>query len=186
VEDLLETILSTELAPSEGLLWSGKPHGGIRLRGTDGLMIPVSIFWCGFAIFWETAVVANRAPFFFTLWGIPFVLAGFYLVFGRFLVDALVRSRTVYGVTNERILIVSTWFGRRVRSIGLRALSDISMSQRSDGSGTITFGPVQSFGQAFGLGSRGNRHSSPSFEMIQNVKSVYQLIVSAQKQLVTA
>ena len=105
---------------------------------------------------------------------------------GRSFIDALVRSRTTYGVTNERILIVSTFFGRRVRTIGLATLGDVSMTQRDDGSGKIIFGPAPPFGLTFGRGSRGNRYSPPSFEMIQDVRSVYQLIVSAKRNLVTA
>jgi hypothetical protein len=120
---------------------------------------------------------------FFRLWGIPFVFVGLYFVFGRFFADALARSRTYYGVTNERALIVTTWFGRRVRSIGLRTLGDVSTSERSDQSGTITFGAGQPTAQPFG---RSSRYSPPAFDMIDNVKNVYQLIISTQKQLLSA
>ena len=120
---------------------------------------------------------------FFRLWGIPFVFVGLYFVFGRFFADALARSRTYYGVTSERALIVTTWFGRRVRSIALRTLGEVSTSERSDQSGTITFGAGQPMPQPFG---RSSRYSPPAFEMIYNAKNVYQLIISTQKQLLSA
>jgi len=84
-------------------------------------------------------VVTTQAPFFFKLWGIPFVLVGLYIVVGRFFVDARTRGRTFYGVTSERIIIISGVFSRQTKSLQLRTLSDISLTERADGSGTITF-----------------------------------------------
>jgi hypothetical protein len=186
VADLPDAVLLAELGPSERLLWFGKPRGGIRFRGQDLLAIPFSLMWCGFTIFWETGVVMSGAPFFFRLWGIPFVAVGLYLVLGRFFVDAFVRSKTFYGVTNERVLIVMTVFSRRMRSLDLRTLSDVSVSQRGDESGTITFGSPQPFGQIFGPWFSNNRYSPPVFDMVENVKNVYELIVSTQKKLLAA
>jgi hypothetical protein len=49
--------------------------------------------WGGFAFFWEYEVLtAARAPFFFMLWGLPFVAMGLQVIFGRFLVDAKHRA----------------------------------------------------------------------------------------------
>src|SRR6476659_2074117 len=95
-------IINRELTPGERLLWSGQPLPGIRLRASDAFVIPFSILWCGFALFWEFTAVTKGAPFFFMLWGIPFVLAGLYFVFGRFFIDAGTRERTYYGVTSDR------------------------------------------------------------------------------------
>ena len=70
------------------------------LRASDAFAIPFGLLWCGFAIFWEWSVVSGgRAPWFFELWGVPFVAVGLYLVFGRFIADAYQRGRTVYGIT---------------------------------------------------------------------------------------
>ena len=107
MKDSPDAVISAELGPSERIVWSGKPGRGIRLRGADVFAIPFSLMWCGFAVFWETMAVMGRAPLFFALWGIPFVAIGLYIVFGRFFVDAMVRSKTFYGVTSERILIIT-------------------------------------------------------------------------------
>jgi hypothetical protein len=178
-----ENILTQHLAPSECLLWSGQPRSGIRLRGQDAFLIPFSILWCGFAIFWEASVIRTGAPFFFMLWGVPFVLVGLYFVFGRFVVDARSRARTFYGVTSERILIVSGLFTQQTKSLQLRTLTDVSLTLRADGSGTITFGPTHYMSAFFpaGFWPGAGRFSPPSFDLIERAKEVYAIIRNAQR-----
>jgi hypothetical protein len=175
----IEQQLTRELGGGEKLLWSGQPRQGLMLRSSDALFIPFSLLWGGFAVFWETSVIRSGAPFFFMLWGIPFVFVGVYMTIGRFFVDARIRECTAYGITNERIVIVSGLFKSSVKSLNLRTLSDISLNERQDGSGTITFGPSD-IGSAFVFG-RSGRQASPAFEEVPNVRAVHQTIRDAQK-----
>ena len=178
-----ESTLTQRLDPSERLLWSGQPRGGIRLRAQDAFLIPFSILWCGFAIFWEASVIRAGGPFFFMLWGIPFVCLGLFLVFGRFFLDARSRARTSYGITNERILIISGLFSRQTKSLQLRTLTDVSLIERSDGSGTITFGPAHYMTSFFPAGGwpGAARYAPPSFDLIERAKEVYDIIRNAQR-----
>jgi hypothetical protein len=174
--------IEREVNSGERLLWSGRPQQGIRLRPSDALMIPFSLLWCGFAVFWEVGVAATKAPFFFKLWGIPFVLVGLYMVFGRFFVEARMRRQTFYGVTSERIIIVTGLFSRQTKSLQLRSLSDISLSERTDGSGTVTFGPQYLMAPRVPAGWPGAGHyAAPSFDLIDRAKEVYDLIRRTQK-----
>ncbi|HEX9003318.1 MAG TPA: PH domain-containing protein, partial [Blastocatellia bacterium] len=163
-----------------------QPRGGIIFRGSDLFLIPFSLMWGGFAIFWEAAVLTTDGPFFFKLWGIPFVTVGLYMIFGRFLVDARQRKQTYYGVTNERVIIVSGIFSKKVKSLNLRTLSDISVDEKSDGSGTITFGPSNPSSQWFG-GAQfpgWQQQAAPAFDLIPNAKNVYEVIRDAQRKAV--
>jgi Bacterial PH domain len=186
--DSPETIIRPELDASERLLWCGQPRGGIRLRRQDAMMIPFSIMWGGFAIFFECAAIAqcrntNSTGAFMVLWGIPFVLVGVYFMFGRFIADARGRARTYYGLTNERIIILSGVFSRHTKTLPLRNLSDLSLTERADGSGNITFGSFQyPFGDAYRGWPGFSRYGPPTFEMIENVRQVYDLIRNAQKE----
>src|SRR4051812_45211669 len=93
------SMIRQQLGSREKLLWYGQPRQGIVFRASDVLFIPFSLIWGGFALFWETSVLVAGAPFFFAFWGIPFVLAGLYMIFGRFFVEARMRQHTSYGVT---------------------------------------------------------------------------------------
>jgi PH (Pleckstrin Homology) domain-containing protein len=178
----LEQITRSQLGRNEKLLWSGQPRGGIKLRAADALMIPFSVMWGGFAIFWEMSVLKQGAPGFFALWGIPFVLVGLYLIVGRFFVDAWQRSRTYYALTNERAIIVSGLLGQKVKSLPLRTMSDITLTERPDGSGSIALGPASGpYGWMTESGWPGmGRYQPPTFEMIENVRQVHTLLRDAQ------
>jgi hypothetical protein len=177
-------VISKELASGERLLWCGRPKQGIILRGSDTFLIPFSLLWCGFAIFWEVSVITTRAPFFFKLWGIPFVVVGLYFVFGRFFVEARQRNKTYYGLTDKSIIIVSGLFHKKIRRLNLRTLSDLSLNESKENRGTITFGPTPPFYSWFGGGGwPGMGHMAvPSFDMIENARSVYDLVMATQRQ----
>ena len=172
--------LANVLQPGEKILWEGRAQRGLMLRSQDAYLIPFSIMWCGFAIFWEFhAVRTAKAVPFFTLWGGMFVVIGLYFVIGRFIVDAVVRAGTIYGVTNHRVLISSGLFGRETRSIFLSMLPEMRISQKADGGGTIKFGPDPADYRrriAVWTGSL-----VPSFEGIDDVAAVHGLILKAHR-----
>ena len=105
-------VIQRELGSHERILWAGKSRQGLVFRPSDTFLIPFSLLWGGFAFFWEYSVLTGGAPLFFALWGIPFVLVGSHFIVGRFLVDTRQRAKTVYGLTNERLLIISGLFTR--------------------------------------------------------------------------
>ncbi len=174
------------LTAGEHALWWGRPRQGLVLRGSDLLAIPFSLMWCGFAIFWEASVVRmDKAPTFMMFWGIPFVLVGLHIVIGRFFVEAWQRSRTWYALTPDRVVIVSGLFSRTVKSLSLGTLAEVSLTERSGGKGSILFGSPRGFASAFGGNASwpGSQQQVPCFDLIDDAKTVYERIRSAQKSL---
>ena len=166
--------IQRELGPNEQLLWSGKPKSGILFRSSDAIMIPFSIAWAGFAIFWETMAFNARTPVFFKLWGLMFVVVGLYMVLGRFFYDMFLRSKTEYAVTNQRVLIIRNGRQRSVQAFPIDKINNISLQERHDGQGTIKFGQDLIMGKT--------RQQAPAFEMIPKVRAVYDLIRQSQSK----
>jgi hypothetical protein len=172
---------SFSLGNGEKLLWSGQPRQGVILRSSDAFAIPFSLLWGGFAVFWEHGVITSNAPPFFVLWGVPFVLMGLYITVGRFFFDARRRARTKYSVTSERVLIESGGAGRKITSLDLRNLSDLSLETDSAGNGTIYFANRSGIrANSFGPGWPGGTQV-PCFELATNARSVYETIRAAQR-----
>ena len=177
--------IERQLGAGERVLWIGQPKSGLKLRRSDALMIPYSLLWAGFAVFWEAVAIGSHGPLIFMIWGIPFVLVGIYFTVGRFFVDAAIRAKTSYGVTNQRIVIIYGLLSRKVTSLPLRNLQEIGFKQRSDGSGTITFYPSVPFSWLYrkfswpGMDQR----MGPGFYMLPHAKPVYDLIQQTQRSL---
>jgi hypothetical protein len=91
--------------PGEQVLWAGRPDPTVRFTRADMYLIPFSVMWGGFALFWETAVITNGAPLFFMAWGVPFVAIGLYFIFGRFIYKRRRKERTAYAITTGRALV---------------------------------------------------------------------------------
>ena len=187
MSDPFVSSIDRELSSGERVLWRGRPRGGLRLRSTDIYFIPFTLFWGGFAVFWEAMalfkVPKNNAPgLLFQIFGIPFVLFGLYLIFGRFFVDAKMRESAEYAVTNRRAIIVSGIFSRSVRSINLETTPEITLSERPDRSGTITFGSPPAYGRS---GQRDllfpGMSGQAAFDMIDDARTVYDIIEKAKQ-----
>jgi len=185
-----------ELLSGESLLWTGQPLRRVIFHQRDLFSIPFSLMWGGFAIFWEWGVTgdfghsanAHAAPSFFALWGIPFVVMGQYLIWGRFLYIAWKKGRTYYAVTNKRVVVLNAGMSRKISDAFLRNLDSVSLSTRSDGTGTIEFSP-QPNAQSFGF-FKSNRSgaqmdidlSQLAFHDIDDARNVYQLIQAQREQ----
>jgi hypothetical protein len=177
------TDLSERLLAGERLLWSGRPAQGLLLTSRDGLLIPFSLLWGGFAVFWESSVLTLGAPAFFALWGVPFVLAGLYLIAGRFVLDAWIRRGVLYAVTNKRILIFRPGPFAKFTALSLDRLPDASISEGAGGRGTIRFGePTPIWGNRRGFSSwTPALDPTPQFIAIENARSVFDQIQLATR-----
>ena len=175
-----EQIILKQLSSDEKLLWVGSPQKGILFRKFDFALIPFSILWAGFAIVWEIVVIRTGGPVLMVIWGIPFVLVGLMLLFGRFIVDAKIRENTHYGVTDKRVIIITGLFNRKIQSSDLSLLRGLTLIEAKNRKGTISFNaenPYSSWMQNLPFGQT----SAPQFEIIENARDVYDIISKARK-----
>jgi len=152
--------LQPELLSGESIYWAGMPNPGRIFHSDDWVLIPFSLLWGGFAIFWEASALgylnfgskssAHSAPFFFVLWGIPFILYGQYMIWGRFIVDRWLKRRTFYAVTNRRVLLFQEGWKPKRRLIFLESMPEILREGTTIG--TLWLGPKLAT-----FGSRGSR-----------------------------
>jgi hypothetical protein len=178
------TDLSDRMLTGERILWSGRPAQGLLFTARDAFLIPFSLLWGGFAVFWETMALSKpNAELFMSLWGIPFVLLGLYFIVGRFLLDAWVRSGMLYAVTNRRILISRSGPFSKFTALGLDRLPDASISESAGGRGTIRFGaPAPVWGGRNGMSSwTPSLDPTPQFIAIENARSVFDQIQLATR-----
>jgi hypothetical protein len=187
----LEHQLKKELNLGERLLWQGTPKPGIIFRGADIFLIPFSTIWFGGALFWEGSVLlawafqnssmdegVSETIGFFALFGIPFVIVGLYFFAGRFWHDKWRRRNTLYGLTNDRAIIISR---AGIKSFPISANAEINVKHHKNGRSTISFGPeASSFSVSMSnqSGAWTGAPSSPTFESVSEGLSVYKKVKS--------
>lgn len=176
--------IDRELMAGEKLLWSGKPNASKLFSPSDAFLIPFSLLWGGFAYFWEATVIVSGAPLLFKLWGIPFVVIGTYMIFGRFFVKRRINENTAYAITDKRVLIVTTWPTRNLTALDLRTLPSTTLREGNDGGGHIVLG-TDPFGMACyadtGMDLFGQTRGAPALRNLANVRRVYEQIEKARQ-----
>jgi hypothetical protein len=137
------TLFQTDLVRDEKVLWTGQPEPKLFCSG-DLFLVPFSLLFFCFSIFWILAASGllsqSHKLSMFWLFGIPFVLIGFYLLIGRFFVKSWKQRNTYYAVTNQRALVLCTVPNRSLQSVFINTLPSINKSVGSNGSGTLVFG----------------------------------------------
>ncbi len=185
-----DTRLERELAPGEQVLWSEKPDSRRWFYPEDLVLVPFSLLWGGFAIFWEASALTASPPHedgaalvVSALWGIPFVALGLYLMVGRLFARRWIRRGSLYALTDRRVVSFSpslTGEGR-VKMIWLRSSPPLEKRPGRDGRGTLCVGELAS-GQRW-LGAGGGwpragaaRTSAIVFSDISDAAAVYSRI----------
>jgi hypothetical protein len=168
------------LLAGEKLIWEGRPGKGLLFAGRDALLVPFSLMWGGFAVFWETMAFRSPGPVFFRLWGIPFVLVGAYIIAGRFIVDAWLRGKTRYAVTSERILIARDLPFRKFIAANLAVMPQAQLTERADGRGTIRFGDPAPFWGRSAIWTQA-LDATPQFIEIDDARAVFDKIQRATR-----
>ncbi len=169
-----ESVFQRYLLEDEVIDWRGTPIQGICFRWVDLFLIPFASFWAGFAFIWNAIVWLEGAPVLFKLFGLPFLVVGFHILIGRFLLDMVARARTDYAITNNRILIVDGLFKENLTSLVPSRLDDVQLKQGLGKRGTIKFGRA-SFWESWNIWRTGLSRQ-PEFYRIKDARDVFQRI----------
>lgn len=165
------------LTSGEYILWRGKPGKGRLLNSSDIFMIPFSLLWCGFAFFWEFNAIKD-GPFFFALFGIPFVCMGIYIVIGRFFHMAWLRKRTCYVITNLKIIRQQN---KKIDVLMGANMPQFRVTTYPNGNGSIYFGN-QGFQMKFSVRPSPTGQYNFSIENVPDVIRVQQLLTQISSQ----
>jgi hypothetical protein len=188
-----ETEIRALLEPGETVLWAGQPKPGFSFSWLDIPGLIFGLVFSSFAIFWITMALQGVSksknpgpPFFlFPLFGLPFLLIGLYVAFGRLLLANARRKHIFYVLTDRRALIRSGKRTITTRILPLATLQDFTLRERPDGTGDIIFGnssthlartsPNQPLANAIPL--------PLIFERIENPQAIARKINEAQSAL---
>lgn len=188
-------VFGEHLLRDERVLWAGQPDPSVNFTMWDIFLVPFSLIWGGFAVFWEVSVLVSMIPrngmgVMFALFGIPFVLVGLYLIFGRFIYKRWRKHRTYYAVTNRRVLSLTKVGGQQFQSKSIASIAEIGKRVGRSGTGTLTFGGRWSMflWGSWGTGSWANTGmdifpffgSLLMFSDIKNVNEVHKLIMDLE------
>jgi hypothetical protein len=191
------TAIQPELTIGESVVWAGQPNGTVFFHKEDAFLIPFSLLWGGFAIFWELGAAGfwgsnsrSGNPWLFgMLWGIPFVLIGQYVIWGRFFYTAWKKKRTYYAITNRRVIVVQNGWNRQMASVYLDSLPTLIKEGRSSGTGTLRFSQAESMWSGRrGWGAWGGMTvgNVPTFVDIDDLDYVYRLISDLREKARTS
>ncbi len=173
-------LVRAQLTLGETLLWSGRPRQGIIVKMRDVVIIPFLLFGGIFAWMFIKSTDFNDDWMRFVFGGVWISYAVFVL-FGRFLIDRYLRSKTYYGLTNERAIVVSGFFSRSVSSVSLKYLLDLSIDENKDGTGCLRFGPRPANGGFFSTNREDTEYQE--FREIPDVRKVYDQAYRVRREL---
>lgn len=136
--------LSAQLSPGEHVVWIGQPDPRRHLSPADKFLLPLTILWVAFALMGiigsaSSAHIHSRGGAIFT--AVWFGAIGLYIGVVRFVVKARRKRRTLYAITDRRVLtLVRRRGGDHINNGYLRSLPAVNERLRRDGSGSVIFG----------------------------------------------
>lgn len=158
IADLFKQYLNA----NEKILWTGSP------KKSTVFSLPVTffgLFFLGFSIFWT--IMAFQASFIMSMFGIPFIIVGLFLVFIKKSKLSNFIPKQYYAVTDERILIIKSGHQEVLIQVALERLTNVILTPSLSGTSSITF---------YTRNEYGFYNSRPFFYYIENAQQVVDLI----------
>lgn len=148
--DRFEALLRQELATGERLLWHSRALPRAK-RGSLAIVL-FAIPWTAFSVFWtvmaftmtrmggETDVMMT---WLFPAFGLPFITVGLFM-FAKPFLSRMAAGRTVYAVTDQRVIQLMAGKGIFSESIPIAKIGTLTRHEKGDGSGTLQIRIVDS------------------------------------------
>ena len=179
--------LANQLLENEELLWVGQPKKGLVLRKGDYILLGwnLGMLALAFTMFASQFATIGGTGYLFPVFILAFVLIAISL---HFIADAVRRQHAIYGLTNQRVIIQTGNAIKKLETVALNSLPGLELTERKDGSGTITFfeknasnywGYSRVLRQMMPANS--HRQILPAFDLIPNVKNVYNKILELKQ-----
>ncbi len=156
----------------EEIVWQGRPDGEFSVEDVSIVMVVFGIFFSGFAIFWMA--MASQAGILFSLFGLPFVAAGVFLIANAVFGRTFRRRHSWYTLTNKRAFIATNFpvGGRRLKSYPITEENQLELV---DGDFSSIY-----FAKETRRGKNGTYETSIGFERLADGRDVYSLMRGIQ------
>ena len=173
MEPIFLDIFKRHLLKEEKILWSGKPNVNRLFSKKDAYSIFVGIGFIVSSLAWIVngirymsglKVEKNIRPdqgSVFVLLGLLVTLLGIYQIIGKPIRRKRKKEKTLYAVTNKRLLILEVRSRERMISKYISQINKVDVITSENGIGTIEFG---------------ENYPDGEFSDINDVQSVYELI----------
>lgn len=119
------------------------------------------------------------------IWGIPFVIIGQYLIWGRFIYATWKKQRTFYAVTNRRVIVVQGRSNRKMASAYIDTLPTLVQERGRGTIGTLRFTASESvWSQRRGWGTWDDMAvgTTPAFVDVEDVDALYRIIAELREK----
>lgn len=174
--------VETELLDGEKILWAGQPDASKIFTAADILLIPFTLLWTSFpALGLLAGMRSNESDPLFSLFLIPFIAVGLYILIGRFFYKSWAKRRTYYAITDRRVIVISGGRKRRVIASFIRDIPTVNSSIGKNNMGRIIFGNTSPYAASFGntgMDFTGNNSAPlpPIFYDLENAQEVLDLV----------
>lgn len=150
MESLAANHIKKYLEGDEILIWAGQPQKGIVFEISDVFKTMFIIVFFAFTYF-AIKLLAGISLIIAIPIGIVFITGGILLGIGRFIIDAELRKKTFYGLTNKRIIINSSITHKKIQAVYFSSKPKIEFLPNHNGVSTIDIGITEPTG-ARGIG----------------------------------
>jgi hypothetical protein len=183
------SLIQIKLRGDEQFLWSGVPVQGIRWCKSDWMAVPLKLLLCAASLEWVYLATTSGASLAFIAFGVPAALATSYALASHFFVEARTRKQTEYGVTNQRVIIVTgSSLNAVTRSFPLEALEKVVVQVHANLKGNIELNspPSEIANQINNRSLARGVSAGYELEGIDDAQIVYELIIKARSDCLKA